>query len=408
MKMIVTALLLVLTCTAFAFADAPVLSIAMGWGTIPDQFADALTRYTEQTGVRFTLATPAGGNDKYHENLLVQFVAGSAPDLVFVSGERLAQFQAANVLLPLDAYYDRDVDFSEFLDIFDASRVNGTLYGFPVVGGGYRVNAIWVNRDQLLAAGLDIPGPQPEDALDYRGLIEYARRLTIDRDNDGIPEQWGFTFGTGWNGWTAWLPGNGARVFNEDKTEVLLDRPEAIEVFELLKDLNVTYGVRGGNFPQGTAAMTVGIRANQVDWAPAIGESFDWSATPMPKGRAGSVGVLNMNSIAINAASAHPEEAWKFIRFLMSEEEQTRRSADGLAVAHRAAAIRYQFLDVAPYDLSPFLFGPTVNRESMTMPGGAVWPAEANRFIQQVIDGQLDPTIGIMQAADVLRREIQR
>jgi len=389
-----------------SFASETTLTISTGWGSITDQFAGALTRYTEKTGVQFQSVTPPGGVDPHHESLLVQFAAGTAPDLLFVEGKWIEQFVAANLLLPLDDFYERDVDFSEFLEIFDSSRVEGRLYGFPAVGGGYRVNAHYINQDHFQSAGLAIPGPDNSDAVDYPTLLDVARRMTIDRDNDGMPEQWGITFGLGWGVWTGWLPSNGARVFNAEKTEVLLDRPEAVEVFQLLRDLNVTYGARGGNFPQGTAAIAFGIRANQVAWTPAIGESFTWSVAPVAKGRAGSVGVLNMNSIAINRDTNHAEEAWRYILHLMSEEEQNLRAAEGLAVARKSSAFAYQMLDVPPYDLAPFLHGPTVNRQTMTMPKGAAWPAEADDYIMQVLTGELDPGIGVKQAADVLRREI--
>src|SRR5690606_35942848 len=118
--------------------------------------------------------------------------------------------------------------------------------------------------------------------------------------------------------------------------------------------------------------------------------------------------VLNMNSIAINAASDNAEEAWKFIVFLATEEEQTRRAAEGLAVARRSSALEFLQLSTPPYDLTPFMFGPTINRGSMTMPNGAAWPAEVDRITRQIIEGLVDPIIGITQAADALRRELRR
>src|SRR5690606_37874614 len=121
--------------------------------------------------------------------------------------------------------------------------VDGTLYGLPGEGGGYRIAALYINRDLFRQAGLPIPGPRIEDALTMDETLEIARRLTIDRTGDGVPEQYGLNYTKSVTHWKGWLPPNGARHFNDDKTEVWFDRPEVVEVLQFMQDVEATHKV---------------------------------------------------------------------------------------------------------------------------------------------------------------------
>ncbi len=389
-------------------AAAKTLSIAPGWGSIPDQLEFAMKSYTEKTGVTFEIVTPSGN---YHEQLLVWIAAGTVPDLFMVEGAHIANFARANGMLPLDMYYERDVDESLYLPMFDASTVNGVRYGFPAEGGGYRIGGTWINVNAFEEAGLAVPGPRIEDAMTYAEITEAATRLTKDNDGDGTPERYGLSAAQGLWTMRVLLPTNGGSFFNREGTEVVVDRPEGIEVFSWLQDLTQRgiFTMTGNDlFPNGGSAMDIRWRAIANVWPDAIGDSFEWRAAPVPAGRAGSVGVLNMNTLAISSTTAQADEAWNFILHVMSEEVQDAWAARGFATALRSSALRYVTSSTPPYDYTPFLAGETyAMNQGLLAPPGVIWPAEATRILTQVVAGNVAPEIGVEQAADLLRVALQ-
>lgn len=376
------------------------LTIAPGWGSIPEQFMPAIDVYlAANPDVEFEVVQAYSSNC---EQLLVWAAGGVLPDVFFVGTAHLGAMVDAGILLPLDTYYRRDIDMSSFLPVFDVATMNGRRYGVPIEGGGYRIGAIFVNRTMFAEGGLPVPGASIEQALGYQQVREYAKRLTLDRNGDGTPEQYGLTNPDIWR-FRVLLPTNDARYYSEAYTEVMVDRPEAVEVFSWLADM-FTSGFNGGAFEKGQVAMDMKWRAIVPVWRQAIGDSFDWSVAPIPAGRAGSVGLLNLNSISIGATSQHPEEAWKLIRYLMSPAVQERRSQEGQAAILRSAAVKYQKVDSPPYDFTPFLGGPTAPINKGFIPvSGTVWPKDVDSLLTQAAQGKMAAEIALKQAADLLR-----
>jgi multiple sugar transport system substrate-binding protein len=83
-------------------------------------------------------------------------------------------------------------------------------------------------------------------------------------------------------------------------------------------------GVLGGRTPEqafmaGKAAMFVGAGR----WAAfEFGEAknLDWAAAPLPKGPAGRANFFHLAAFSIPSNSKNPNAAWKFLRYITSEE----------------------------------------------------------------------------------------
>jgi multiple sugar transport system substrate-binding protein len=395
-------LLLLVYTTVQVGAEPVKLTIALNSGS-GSQTKPPADRYSAASGVLFESTLSGGGTNAYNEKLLVQIVSGSAPDIFYFERAALEKMVKAGGLLNLDKYYARDVKFADYIPAFGSGQVGNSLYAIPAMGGGYRIDGFFVNRDIFNAAGLPIPSPKIEQALTYKQLTEIARRLTIDKSGDGVPEQFGVQFELGEN-WRRWLPSNGAMIFNDAQNEVLVDRPEAIEVLQLLQDLNFRYRVQGGTFSSGNVALTRANRGSITGYTANIGDKFDWSVAPVEAGRAGSVGSMNFNLVGISANTKYPDEAWKYLKYLISEQEQDWRAAQGLSAVLRKSIAKYMKLSAPPYDLTPFLEGPTVERATrLDMPGGEPWPAEAVTIWSGILNGTVNPTVGAKQTAEILR-----
>jgi multiple sugar transport system substrate-binding protein len=96
-------------------------------------------------------------------------------------------------LEPLNDYLNNpkyfQVDVDDYAEaIFDIyARFNDKLYGLPFIGD---VEMLCYNKGMLDKAGVNVPG-------DWYELVKAAEKLTIDKDGDGILDQYGFSLMAG-------------------------------------------------------------------------------------------------------------------------------------------------------------------------------------------------------------------
>jgi multiple sugar transport system substrate-binding protein len=339
--------------------------------------------------------------------LTVQIIGGVAPDLYMVRSENMPSFVSQGFVSDLSAYYKRDIRLNDFLPAWGSMFFNGRYYGVPVEGGGYREDAMFVNRDIFEQAGMQPPGPEIKDALRFDKWTELARRLTIDRNNDGTPEQWGTHFRT--SRWYFFLPSNGVNVFTDDFTDTQIDKPASIEVLDYLQKLQVGYKVSAPDSywfeNKGNVAMNIYWRARLAVTPDTIGNKFDYSVAPMPAGRAGSVGLTKMNPITMNPKAQHKEEAWRFLRYLLSEPAQRVQASEGRATLLRSVALdpKLVYTDKPPYNLMPFLGGAAVDATMQFEPAGITRPKAVNDALSELWKGNIPASTAATQMAQAWR-----
>jgi len=398
--------LLALFSLSTAAQDATTtITVWGGWGTYRE---GTLTKLIElfheaQPNIRIERHEVTGDMD----GLIVQILGGAAPDIYMVRAETMGGFIQDGLVLDLTPYFERDLNLEDFLPAWGSMSRNGRYYGVPAEGGGYRTDAMCVNRDLFAQAGIAHPGPEIEDALTYDEWEELARRLTIDRDGNGEPEQWGTHFST--SRWYQFLLSNGVSIFNEDWSDTEIDTPQAIEVLERLQRIHYHDRLSAPNSywfeGQGNVAMNILWRSRVAAIPQVIGDKFDWSLSPLPAGEAGSVGLTSMNPFAINPHSSKKDAAWEFLRFTLSEEGQRVSAIEGRATVLRAVALdpEFVFSDEPPYNLMPFLGGDAVDGTRQREPQGVRRPAAIGEILQQLWRGEIPAAAAAQQMAQVWR-----
>ena len=103
-------------------------------------------------------------------------------------------FVAQGLAYDITPFIERDLVMDDYLAAWSSARYDGRYYGIPAEGGGYREDGIFVNRDIFNKAGIEIPSPDPAEALTFDEWTQLSIRLTQDVDGDGTPEQWGTHF----------------------------------------------------------------------------------------------------------------------------------------------------------------------------------------------------------------------
>jgi multiple sugar transport system substrate-binding protein len=131
----------------------------------------------------------------------------------------------------------------------------------------------------------------------------------------------------------------GGDVINSDYTQTLIGEPKAREAWKLFYDMTfvdksmpdtIAAGEYGYDlFQAGVAAMWP-----HGHWAmPAYKDvEFQWDVAPMPTGPAGQATSVNSAGFVIAKDSKHPDAAWEFVKYALSQTGQTRLTELGLAI----------------------------------------------------------------------------
>lgn len=162
-------------------------------------------------------------------------------------------------------------------------------------------------------------------------MVETAKKLTRDKNNDGTIDVWGLRlelskYKTAQTTWIAMLWSNGGDVFNDDFTKCTLDSKEAIETLRWYGDLQnkhkVASVVADPDWLSGGAAMQVHGNWDIHGYAPVLGNSL--GAMAMPRGKAQHATYAHGDSYAIFKTSPEKQEAaWTFVKWLQSPEIAT-------------------------------------------------------------------------------------
>ncbi len=306
-------------------AQDPVTIRLIAWGD------DTEVEARRQTIAMFEEANPGIKVDFLHTpsdymtKLQTMLAGGDYPDAIYLGNGDAPAFVQRGQLLPIDSYIARDnLDLS---DIFPANlalyNVDGVQYGFPADAPSQQ---IFYNKNLFQAAGVDVP---PSDWADetwtWDAFLEKAIAVTnVDKNQYGFQVKAGFRF------WWVWITANGGNFFSDDGSACVLNSPESVEALQFLADLIHVHKVAptmdvaselssGSLFEAGVTAMepyfpAIGYMRSH------IGDKFDWDVAPHPAGKAGKSCAGGGTGTMIAANAPHPEEAWEFLKFMISHD----------------------------------------------------------------------------------------
>lgn len=279
----------------------------------------------QNPGIRIRMNTSLG--DAGYDAKLLTLIAGKiAPDLIHITQQNFPFYAAKDILLPIDSFLARDADIAPdafFPQVTDAMRYEGKLLGLP---SDFSTIVMLYNRD--LFARLGVPVPSPEWTREE--FLETAVALTRDTDRDGHTDVYGTVNPDAYNRWPAWVWMNGGDLFAPDLSRSLMDSPASIEGLKFYADLSLTHHVAptpaqslGQQFQDLFAAQMAGIIADSryayKRFLRKKGLKFAWDLLPMPRGKEQATTFI-WGGNCILKTTPHPEEAWKFLKFLSGPE----------------------------------------------------------------------------------------
>ncbi len=299
--------------------ELPTYQLQEGFGVWWKAAAEAFAE--ENPGHTIKLVGAPFGD--HHDQLTTRFVAGNPPDIAHISARFMFGFADSGFLEPLDACL-AEIDWKEedFISAQQQMRRDGQVYGQLLLGYGW---GLFYNAQMLDAAGIAVP-TTPEE------FVAAAKALTLDSDNDGRIDQYGFPFVTDQSTQTYFaltyvLAGLG-HGWVEDGEPVSRDAlREAVAMTGELLEAGVTPTGIGNNdvrqlFWQGRAAMYI-----DGSWAPAfkkdaessVSENFRVAPLPFPDEAGGPSNVLTIPAALDDERKAL---ACKFIQMVQRPEWQ--------------------------------------------------------------------------------------
>ena len=251
------------------------------------------------------------------------------------------EFIKAGYLLDVTDRVTPDMKANMFPASWNGVARNGKIYGMPWL---MDVKYFMYNKDILQKAGFTAPPKTWEEMVDQakiikqKGLLEFPIDWSWNQKEGVVCDFTVLLFGNS----GAFLDASGKPVFNNDKgVQVLtwmkktiddgLTNPSAVS-----SDENAVEA----NFLAGKSAFAVNwlfqySDSNDASKSQIVGKA---AFAPMPVFAAGATAGIKGSSVdgssafAIMATTPYPDQVWKFLTYLASNEVQTKYSAEMLPV----------------------------------------------------------------------------
>lgn len=291
--------------------------------------------FEDRTGIRLRVEGTPGSQD-YTVKLLLDYVAGSMPDIVTLDASSAAAFIDNHTLLDLGPFIERDkFDLGAFYgNVVDIARRGQAVYAVPT---DFTPMVMYCNKRHFRDAGVDLPTGH----WTFAEFLEKAKALTKGT-------VYGFEFANWMPAWIMFLWNNGGDVLSPDgaKATGFLDSPRSVEAVQFLADLVLKHkaspdlsqaAASGADlFATGQAAMKVVGHWNLIPLKASRDVAMeDIVVVELPTNLPKSVTVMYEAGYAIGAKCKHANEAWEFLKYFSSFEVQRKYNSSGIAVSAR-------------------------------------------------------------------------
>ena len=277
---------------------------------------------------------PIPGN--YSEKLQLMLGTQTAPDIFFLKGMTAPSYMSFGILNPMDDLvanapgFEAD-DFFPFA--WEAFQRDGKQYGIPKDFNPY---VLFYNKKLFREAGIDtLP-------TNWEELQAMSRQLTIDKDQDGKTDQFGFIVEPSVEMVMPFVYQNGGNFQNPDGSLGITDPAfiEALEFYHGLYESGVAtmaqdQGVawNGDAFGREICAMAI-----SGGWLiPFLKDNYpeiDYGIIPLPAGKQRAT-VAFTTAYSMPKATNFEADAWSIISYLTGKEGMTNWTKTGVAMPTR-------------------------------------------------------------------------
>jgi|GEM_PF-730810 ABC-type sugar transport system, periplasmic component len=266
----------------------------------------------------------------YFDKLMTNVMSGNAPDCALFQILWFPTFNANNSLVPLDEYYNNwsgKDDLQEGVaDTFKSVSGNGKQYFIPTELVNH---LLYYRKDIFEQAGVKPPTTMQE-------FLDAAIKLTVDKNNDGEIDQYGYAMrgnANGQGGWFCFALADMAnpRFYDDNGKFIAFTDPEVIEGNQFFIDLFRKYkvvpktAINDGSAEQraylisGKAAMMTHHLGSYGELKKALGDKL--GVLPMPTGKNGKrFSILEEGCAVIFQSSNNKQATFDFLTNYLTKE----------------------------------------------------------------------------------------
>jgi multiple sugar transport system substrate-binding protein len=386
------------------------------WGTATEveSFQRLVEHYNATRHPKHAVKLSHGEQNQYTERLLVQAAARGLPDVIHIDRTDVPLMVHRGLFEDLTPIMRQDTSFrlDAFLpELLPGARVGERYYGVP---HNFSTLVLYYNRDHFDAERI----PYPDSTWTWETMLEAARRLTR-KDASGKVIRYGCLVHIVV---PTLIYQNGGRVLNEEMDSCVIASPESEGAVRFVTDLSEKYGVTWNFLAQdlqwddmfagGRLSMLTNGRWSAA-WYMRSMQPGVADVAPLPRGKFRKGAAVN-HLMAISSQSAKKEEAWEFVRFLVSEEGMRMVNENGAnipslrSIAYSDEFLRHRttptmnnrvFLDELRYSVTwPFDQGPYVSLYTLH--------SEMDEAMRRILLAQATPTQTLKIMEDNVNRFI--
>jgi multiple sugar transport system substrate-binding protein len=319
-------LILLSSCQRGSQPDKQVIHLTLWQGINPPVNRDVFDKLVDKFNQRHddiqVESIYAGQPDQQLPKILTAVVGKVPPDILSFYPQVTGQFVELGAIQPLEDWLDKLPVKSDISpNLLEEFQLDGHLWSVPL----YTSNiGIFYRPSLFKAAGItDTPKTWEE-------LRQVAKKLTIDRNGDKRPEQYGMLLPLGKGEWTvfSWFPfllSAGGEVVTNGQPN--LNNPQAVHALQfwqdLLKDCSATLspperGYEEDAFIGGRVAMQI-----TGPWTYITKSNVDYQIFPIPSDVRPATVTGTGNFYVMKTTPEKEKAALKFLEYVLSEEFQT-------------------------------------------------------------------------------------
>jgi multiple sugar transport system substrate-binding protein len=322
---ITTMMLLVLLCSVTFAADKTAITF-LWWGGNPNNFYETAKAEFESQYPNIEVQLVFADS----ESQIVK-VIGGVGDAMITHAYTNGNLILSGLLKPLNSLVEKDPAFLNDLqkDFWPGSYLwaerNGTNYTLPFIWTQGLV--MFYNKDLFQNTGL--PFPQYKN---WNDLVTPLKKFSSKEGQFGLQ-----MVGNNWHSLHQMSLTNGGGLFDNPRfpTKGTMDSPRVLETANFWVNQATKEKTLGGAFAKGTAAMYIYWWGQIANWK-NLPFSYDLViAPPGPSGGNSPYYPAAVAMLGITAHSKHPEEAYQWLKFLLSPRMMKLATTAGAGVPTR-------------------------------------------------------------------------
>ena len=360
-------------------------------------------------------ATYKGGYSSLIQSLLAGIPARSLPDISQAYESWTSKLIDNEIIVPMQPYYDKytEEEKADFYKVLlDNNTFNGKLWSVPF---NKSVPIMYYNKEMFKKYGIEPPEKWNTDPSKSE-FDKICKLLTVDADNDGTPNQWGYAFNVSVWMWQCFTLQAGGKITNDTETKPLFQEDpgvEALKWWKSLMDREYAFKTQGYDFQNNFAAGNVGmIMASSVSKffiKPKL--TFELGITEVPGFKRKAVVLSGTNLVMLKNSPERQVAAWKFLKWLMSPEVTAEWALRTNYLPVRKSALETDQMKKAVED-DPTILVPLKELEyAHFAPRSSAW-YNCRNILSEAIDmimlGILKPREGLEDAAEKIESELSK